>query len=75
MHYAQATFSLRRAKMELEHTTNDFNGHRQSAIDACAKAITELEAIQASEQAAAQAAAAAKATNAPPPATAPAIPQ
>jgi hypothetical protein len=67
-------FSLRHAKLELEHTTNDFNGHRQSAIDACAKAITELEAIQASEQAAAQAAAA-KATNAPPPTTAPAVPQ
>jgi hypothetical protein len=40
----QTILSLRRAKMELQHSKDELGGHRQSAIDACEKAIQELEA-------------------------------
>jgi hypothetical protein len=70
--------ALRRIKMQLENSKEDYDGHRQSAIDACDKAAQELEAVQKSIQAAAAAkAAAAKAAaeqqappaSTPPPAT------
>jgi hypothetical protein len=51
---------LRRAKAELERSKEDFDGHRETAIDACDKALQELEAVQKSVEAA-RAAAAAKA--------------
>jgi hypothetical protein len=57
---------LRRAKMDLENSKDDFAGHRQTAIDACEKAMQELEAVQASIQATA-----AKASAPPPDAQAP----
>jgi hypothetical protein len=75
--YRQAIGVLKRVKADLERSKEDFDGHRQSAMDACDKAIQELEAVQSSVEAArAAAAAAAKAaaqqTNAPAPAAAPA---
>jgi hypothetical protein len=76
--YRQASSVLKRAKMELQRATDDFDGHRQSAIEACDKAIQELDAVQKSiteaqkAKAAAAAAAAAQQQNAQPaPATAP----
>lgn len=84
MLYHSASGSLTRAKMELERSKEDYDGHRQSAIDACDKAIHELESIQesirtaeAAKAAAAKAAAAAAQQNAAPaaaPATTPAAP-
>jgi hypothetical protein len=79
MGYQQVIFMLKRAKINLEHSNDDYNGHRQSAMDACDKAVQELEAVQASIMAAAKAAAAAAvpppgAQQAPPP-TSPAPPQ
>jgi hypothetical protein len=71
---------LKRVKMDLERSKEDFDGHRQSAMDACDKAVQELEAVQASIQAKQEAEAAARAaaqqtnapqTPAPAPATAP----
>lgn len=51
----QPTFmSLKHAKMELERSTDDFGGHRQSAIDACDKAIQELDAVIKAQAAAAR---------------------
>jgi hypothetical protein len=73
--YRQASSILKRAKMDLERATEDFDGHRQSAIDACDKAIQELDAVQKAimeaqkaKAAAAAAAAAAQQTNSPAPA-------
>lgn len=43
--YQRALFSLQQTKLELQHATNDFDGHRESALAACDKAITELEAV------------------------------
>jgi hypothetical protein len=37
--------ALRRAKLELEHAKDTFNGHQQTAIDACERAIQELETV------------------------------
>jgi len=62
MGYHQVIFMLKRTKMDLERSTDDNDGHRQTAMEACDKAIQELEAVQASIQAAeASKAAAAKA--------------
>jgi hypothetical protein len=44
--YRSAIASLRRVQAELQRGTNDFEGHRQPAIDACTAALKELEAIQ-----------------------------
>jgi len=84
--YRQAIGILRRVKSDLERSKEDFDGHRQPAMDAVDKAMQELQAVQDSIQAA-QAAAAAKAaaqqqnaqqapapTPAPAPAPAPATP-
>ena len=86
--YRQAIGILKRAKADLERSKEDFDGHRQSAMDACDKAMQELQAVQDSIQAAAAKAAAAAAaaqqqnaqqapatTPAPAPAPAPAPPQ
>ena len=40
-----AVVYLDRAMMDLQRNDNDFNGHRQAAIDACAKARAELAEI------------------------------
>ena len=37
--------SLRRAKLELQHAKDTLNGHQQTAIEACDKAIEELEFV------------------------------
>jgi hypothetical protein len=37
--------SLDRVMADLKRSTNDFDGHRESAIDACAKAKEELLAV------------------------------
>lgn len=37
-----AVFVLNRVMAELQRTDNDFDGHRQAAIDACEKARAEL---------------------------------
>jgi hypothetical protein len=79
--YRGVILNLKRAKDQLERDTNDYDGHRQAAIDACDKAMEELQAVQSSIDAARKAAiAAAKAaaaeqaqTNQPPPSTAPAV--
>jgi hypothetical protein len=39
---------LQQTKLELQKATNDFDGHRTLALDACDKAITELEAVMKS---------------------------
>jgi len=46
---------LRMSKVELERSTDDFNGHRKTALDAVNKAIEELTIVQREAQAAAQA--------------------
>jgi hypothetical protein len=72
--------------MELQRSKEDFDGHRQTAMDAIDTTVQELEAVQKSIQAAqaakaaAAAAAAAQQQNAqqpvpPAPAPAPATPQ
>jgi hypothetical protein len=33
------------AKMQLQRSTNDFEGHKDSAIQACDKAMEELQAV------------------------------
>jgi len=68
--YRQVIMILKRTKMDLQRATDDYDGHRQSALDACDKAVQELEAVQTSIQAKAAAAAAA-AQQAPAPAPAP----
>jgi hypothetical protein len=75
--YAIAIMQLRRVKMDLERSKEDYDGHRQTAIDACDKALQELEAVHKSIQAAeaariAAAKAAAAAQQAPASAPAPA---
>lgn len=63
MIYRQASMVLKRAKTELERGTNDYDGHRQSAIEACDKALQEMDAVQKviADEAKARAAAAAAA--------------
>jgi hypothetical protein len=63
--YQQTIMFLKMSKAELEHATEDFDGHRQSAIDACDKALAELQAVQSSIQKAAAARAAAQQSQAP----------
>ena len=41
----QSIMILNRAVMELQRTENDYNGHRQSALDACNKALDELKGL------------------------------
>ncbi|MGO8698003.1 MAG: hypothetical protein ACLQVY_09835 [Limisphaerales bacterium] len=43
--YQRTLYSLQQTKLELQQATNDFDGHRTLALDACDKAITELEAV------------------------------
>jgi len=43
--FRQAIMALRRAKLELQHSKDTFNGHQKPAIDACDKAIQELETV------------------------------
>jgi hypothetical protein len=43
--YQRALTALQQAKMELQRSTNDFDGHRDSAMEACDKAIVELQAV------------------------------
>ena len=43
--FNQAIVALRRARLDLQNSTNNFNGHQQSALDACDKAIQELETV------------------------------
>jgi hypothetical protein len=69
---------LKMVKTDLERSTDDFDGHRQSAMDACEKAMKELQAVEASvrataaaKAAAAQQAPAQAAPQAPPAAAAP----
>ncbi|MGP8199011.1 MAG: hypothetical protein ACLQU4_05850 [Limisphaerales bacterium] len=79
--YAQAIRNLKWIKADLEKSTEDFDGHRQSAMDACDKAVQELNAVLAAKEAArkaAEAKAAAEQQNAqqtPAQAPAPATPQ
>jgi len=42
---SRAISDLRMAKMQLQRSTNDFDGHKASAIQACDKAMEELQAI------------------------------
>lgn len=76
--YMQTIMFLKMSKAELQHATEDFDGHRQTAMDACDKAIAELEAVQSivQSEAAAKAAAARAAQSNQAPATpaAPAAP-
>jgi len=44
----RAVFDLQRAKAELQRSTNDFEGHRESAITACDTALVELQAVMKS---------------------------
>jgi hypothetical protein len=81
MLYRRTASYLKNAKQQLQRSTEDYNGHRQSAIDACDKAMQELTAVAQSIDDAAKAAAAASAPAAgapanpapttPPPATTP----
>jgi hypothetical protein len=50
--FQQTMSSLRRAKMELQRSSQDFDGHRQSAMDACDKAMAELQAVVQAQAAA-----------------------
>ena len=54
--FRQALGILRRAKMELSRSQQDYDGHRQSAMDACDKAMQELQAVVQAQAAAAHAA-------------------
>lgn len=77
MNVRNSVMMLKRVKMDLANAKEDYDGHRQSAIEACDKAIAELEAVQTSIQATAAKAAAAKAAEnqaptTPPPSTPPA---
>jgi hypothetical protein len=76
MNYRNTVMMLKRVKADLENSKEDYDGHRQSAIDACDKAMQELEAVQKSIQAAqaakAAAARAAAAQQTPPPDATPA---
>jgi hypothetical protein len=46
--YQRTLYSLQQTKVELQQATNDFDGHRTLALDACDKAITELQAVMKS---------------------------
>src|SRR5580658_833088 len=41
---SRAINDLRLAKMQLQRSTNDFDGHKISAMQACDKALEELQA-------------------------------
>jgi len=43
--YARAINDLRMAKMQLQRSPGDFEGHKDSAIQACDKAMEELQAV------------------------------
>jgi hypothetical protein len=43
--YRQTIMALRRAKLDLQHAKDTLNGHQQTAIEACDKAIEELECV------------------------------
>jgi len=43
--FARAISDLRAAKIQLQRGTNDFEGHKDSAIQACDKAMEELQAV------------------------------
>jgi hypothetical protein len=45
MTFQRAVTSLQQAKNELQHSTNEFAGHRDSAVEACDKAIVELQEV------------------------------
>jgi hypothetical protein len=45
MIYQRALMALQQTKAELQRSTNDFEGHRETALDACDKAMTELQAV------------------------------
>jgi hypothetical protein len=45
MVFQRTIFSLRQARVQLEKADSDFGGHKQSAIDACDKAMEELAAV------------------------------
>jgi hypothetical protein len=42
---ARALNDLRAVKVELQHSQEDFGGHKNSAIEACDKAMLELQAV------------------------------
>lgn len=44
--YHQTIRMLTMIKGDLDRSKEDYNGHRQSALDACNKAIEELQAVQ-----------------------------
>lgn len=46
--YNRALGDLRMVKLELEHAQGDLGGHKDSAIEACNKAIQELTAVMKS---------------------------
>jgi hypothetical protein len=41
----RAVADLRQVKMVLQNSQEDFGGHKESAIEACDKALAELEAV------------------------------
>ncbi|HUA67660.1 MAG TPA: hypothetical protein VMA13_03855 [Candidatus Saccharimonadales bacterium] len=41
--FLEAVMALRRTKLELQHSDDELGGHQQSAINACDRAIQELE--------------------------------
>ena len=43
--FREAIMSLRRAKLRLQNSKDDFGGHQKTAIEACDKAIQELELV------------------------------
>jgi len=43
--FSHALADLRMVKAELQHSQDDFDGHKDSAIEACDKTIQELSAI------------------------------
>lgn len=49
--YMRTLGDLRMVKREMQRASNDFGGHRDSAIAACDKAIEEIQAVQAAVQA------------------------
>jgi len=45
MVYRRTMIELQMAKRELEHSEDDLGGHKQTALEACDKAMQELEAV------------------------------
>jgi len=43
--FSMAIRDLRMAKMQLQQSTNDFDGHKAAALQACDKAMEELQAV------------------------------